>query len=70
MNVVRHHLVLDALDRRSLRFENRGQKQKDLDQDLYEEALNKTGTVSTADLTDSDSESIDFRTEYLEVEEV
>ena len=67
---MQHQSVLDALDKRALRFEERGQRQKDIDQELYEEALDETGTVSTADLTESDGESTIYRTEYLEVEEV
>ena len=57
MNITQHERVMNALEMRALRYRNRG-KQLDEDALLYNSALDETGTVSTADLTDSDTESV------------
>ena len=56
MNITKHNKVLSALEARALRYRNKGQ-QIDYDDRLYQDAIDETGTVSTADLTDSDTDS-------------
>ena len=58
LRLTKHANILSALERRALRFSNRGQPRKDHDEVLYEEALDETGTVETAELSDSDSISL------------
>ena len=47
MSRTKHLNVLSALEKRALQFRSKGQKQVDLDEALYNEAINETGTVST-----------------------
>ena len=56
MGVTRHTKVLSVLEKRVLRYRRKGQKEVDHDEVLYNEALDETGTVSTACLSDSDDE--------------
>ena len=58
LGLAKHANILSALERRALRFSNRGKPCKDHDEVLYEEALDETGTVETADLSDSDANSL------------
>ena len=57
MSITRHNSVLSALEKRAIRYRNKGQ-QPDYDAQLYRDALDETGTVSTAILTDTDEDSI------------
>ena len=57
MSITRHNSVLSALEKRAIRYRNKGQ-QPDYDAQLYCDALDETGTVSTAILTDTDEDSI------------
>ena len=57
MNITKHTRVLSALERRAERYRNKGVSKQDPDEVLYDEAIDETGTVGTAPLTDSDSES-------------
>ena len=57
LGLAKHANILSALERRALRFSNKGQPRKDQDEVLYEEALDETGTVETADLSDPDANS-------------
>ena len=78
MGLMRRSKVLLALEKRALRFCRRDQcqGQVDLDEVLFNKAIDETGTVSTAGLTDSDNESFGNKTiaeaeaTYLELEEV
>ena len=58
MGVARHKNVLSALEKRALRHRRKGEDKVDCDNVLYNEAIDWTGTVSTASLTDSDSDSV------------
>ena len=58
LGLAKHVNILSALEKRALRFNNRGKTCKDQDDVLYEEALDETGTVETADLSDSDANSL------------
>ena len=57
MNITKHARVLSALEKRAERYRNRSQKMSDPDDLLYSAAIDETGTVDTAALTDSDLES-------------
>lgn len=46
---------MDVLEMRALRYRNKGQRM-DYDDKLYYDALDETGTVSTAGLSDSESD--------------
>ena len=67
--------MLSVLEKRALRYRRKGQSQVDMDDVLFNEAIDETGTVSTASLTDSDNESlgnriIEAEATYLEQEEM
>ena len=75
MSRTKHINVLSALEKRALRYRSKGQKQVDPDEALYNEAIDETGTVSTAGLTDSDDDTIatgitSAEATYLENEEI
>lgn len=55
MNIMRHKNVISALEMRATRYLNKGQR-IDHDDLLYSQAINEMGTVSTAGLTDSDTD--------------
>ena len=57
MGTTKHAKVLSALEQRAERYRSTGQLQVDPDDRLYEEAVDETGTVETASLTGSESES-------------
>ena len=56
MGLVKHEKIMAALERRVLRYRKGGKIKIDHDEVFYNEALDKTGTVSTEGLTDSDKE--------------
>ena len=58
MGLTKHVRVLAALELRALRYRNKEHTQVDQDQVLYDQALDETGTVDTAGLTDSDTKSM------------
>ena len=58
MGLTKHVRVLAALELRALRYRNKEHTQVDQDQVLYDQAMDETGTVDTAGLTDSDTESM------------
>ena len=57
MSRTKHSKVVSALEKRALRFRNKGERQVDQDEVLFNEAIDETGTVATVGLTDSDNES-------------
>ena len=58
MSRTKHSKVLSALEKRAVRFRNKDHNQVDLDEVLFNEAIDETGTVSTVGLTDSDDDTI------------
>ena len=70
MSITKHHTVLSALEKRALRYRRKGHKQVDLDDLLYNDAVDETGTVSTVGLTDDESDYINIATEYTEQMEI
>ena len=59
MSRTKHSKVMSALEKRALRFRNKGQRQVDQDEVLFNEAIDETSTVSTVGLTDSDDSGDD-----------
>jgi hypothetical protein len=75
MRRTKHSKVLSTLEKRSLRFHSKGQKQVDMDEVLYNKTIDETGTVSTVGLPDSDDDTIATgitasAATYLENEEI
>ena len=56
MNRVKHKTVLNVLEQRAERFRLGKDSQQSLDERLYEEALDETGTVDTEPLSEIDGE--------------
>ena len=67
MGITKHQTVLSALEKRALRYRKKGHKQADMDEILYENALDETGTVSTAALSESENEFSDAESTYYNV---
>jgi len=59
MNRTRHENILSALEHRAMWNLNNGKLMVDADATLYENALDETGTVATAILTDTDDSESD-----------
>ena len=71
MNRTKHQSILTALEKRALRY--RSKEVVDMDEVLYSNAIDETGTVATEGLTDSDSEGDNlclYGTELMEIEEI
>ena len=52
MGLIKHVNILAALEMRALRYHNKGHAKADQDKILYDEAMDKTGTIDTAELSD------------------
>ena len=57
MGLIKHSKILAALEMRALRYRNKGRDRVDMDEVLYNEAIDETGTVATAGLSDSDEDT-------------
>ena len=63
LNIMKQNIALSALEKWALRYRNKSHQQADVDEILFESALDETGTVvSTAGLVDSDVMNIWYRT--------
>ena len=58
LGLTKHANILSALEKRALRFSIKGQRIKDKDDILYDEALDETGTVDISELTESSADSL------------
>ena len=58
MNRVKRKTVSNVLEQRAERFRVGKNFQQSLDEKLYEHALDKTGTVETEALSESDGENV------------
>lgn len=60
------------LEKRALRYRRKVHNKQDADDVLYDQALDETGTVATATLSDSDDDSvfgnIDIQQQFKEIE--
>ena len=71
MSITKHNSALLALEKRALRYCRKGQKQVDMDEILYEKAMDETGAVSTVELNKLDTENFETNaTEYTERVEI
>ena len=55
MGLTKHVNILAALEMRALQYHNKGHTKTDQDEILYDEAMDKTGTIDTAELLDFDA---------------
>ena len=58
MGLIKHVNILGALEMRALRYHNKGHAKADQDKILYDEAMDETGTINTADLSDFDADAL------------
>ena len=58
MNITRHQSVLSCLEKRALRYQKYGPTLEQMDEVLYQEALDETGTVPIGSLAESDNGSV------------
>ena len=57
MDLIKHTNILTALEMRATRYRNKSKGEVDMDEVMYNEAIDETGTVSTAGLSDADEDS-------------
>ena len=57
MGLTKHVNILAALEMRALRCHNKGHAKADQENILYDEAMDKTGTIDTAELSDFDADA-------------
>ena len=57
MGLTKHTNILTALEMRATRYRDKSKGGVDMDEVLYNEAIDETGTVSTAGLSDADEDS-------------
>ena len=58
IGLIKHVNILAALKMRALRYHNKGHAKADQDKILYDEAMDKTGTIDTAELSDFDADAL------------
>ena len=58
MGLIKHVNILSALEMRYLPYQNKGHRKADQDKILYNEAMKKTGTIDTAELSDFDADAL------------
>ena len=69
MNIKRQQSVLSCLEKRALRYRKDRPTLQQMDEVLYQEALDETGTLSIASLMESDNNSAALREKTVEWEE-
>ena len=58
MGLIKHVDILAALEMRALRYHNKGHAKADQDKILYNESMDKTGTIDIAELSDFDADAL------------
>ena len=58
LSITKHTRVLSVLEKRALRYHRKVHNKHDADEILYEQALDETGMVATADLSASEPASL------------
>ena len=58
MGLIKHVNILAALEMRDLRYHNKGHTKADQDEILYNEAMDETGTINTAELSDFNADAL------------
>ena len=61
MNITTHKSVLSCLEKRALKYRKDHPTLEQMDEIIYQEGLNETGTVPIGSLTESDNASITLR---------
>ena len=61
--------MLSYIEKRALRYRKDCPTLEKMDERLYQDALDETGTVCIASLTESDTDSVTLRENTLECEE-
>ena len=56
MNITKHINVLSVLEKRALRYRKKGQVQIDMDEVLYNDAIDETANISTESSINPDAE--------------
>ena len=57
MGLTKHVNIIAALEMRALRYHNKGHAKSDQDKILYNEAMDKTGTIDTSELSEFDADA-------------
>ena len=58
MGLIKHVNIISALEMRALRYHNKGHAKSVQDKILYDEAMDETGTIDTAELSDFDADAL------------
>ena len=58
IGITKHVNILAALEMRALRYQNKGHTEADQDKILYDEAMDETGTIDTAEFSDFDADAL------------
>ena len=58
MGLTKHVNILAALEMRALWYHNKGHAKVDQDEIMYDEAMDETGTINTAELSDFDADAL------------
>ena len=58
MGLIKDVIILAALLMRALRYHNKGHTKADQDKILYDEAMDETGTIDTAELSFFDADAL------------
>ena len=66
MNITRHQSVLLCLEKRALRYRKDRPTLEQMDEVLYQEELDETGTVLIGSLRESDNGSVALRENIVE----
>ena len=76
MGLIKHVNILAALEMRSFWYHNKGHTKADQDEILYDEAMDETGTIDIAELSDIDADALgeqhqkDLTATILEMKEI
>ena len=69
MNIIRHQSVLSCLEKRALKYRKDCPTLKQMDEVLYQESLDETGTVPLNSLTEFDKDYITSKEKTVEWKE-
>ena len=58
MGVTKHANIISALEKRAMRYHNKDHHKDDSDNRLYDESVDKTGTIDTTKLLDTETDKI------------
>ena len=58
MGLIKHVNILAALEMRALRYQNKVRVKADQDKILYDETMDDTSTIDTAELSDFDADAL------------